>query len=394
MKTKSKKRFLIRFLKLIPLSLLTGAAAGGLGALFSKLISFATYIREQNGWILFLLLLGGVLSVGLYKILKVEGIGTNRIFEGYKQDSNIPIPLIPAIFFGTIITHLFGGSAGKEGAALQLGGGISSLLSKVFKLDNIMRRVLILCGMASFFSAVFGTPFGACIFALEVVAAGSGALLAFFPTLISSLLAYFISTPLGTHPESFSFTYNFNIAEIWKVIIIAAVSAFVAFIFCKALHFGEKAAERSFKNPFIRILIGAMLIIILTIAVKNQTYNGGGMAFITRIFETGKVNPEAFILKLVFTVITVSFGFKGGEIVPSFFIGAALGGMLAGVLNLSVPLGAAIGMAALFCAVTKCPLAAIVLSFELFGGSHASIYIALAIIISFFLSGKTTLYKE
>ena len=387
-----KNRKELSFL-ILPLAALTGICSGLLGAMFAKSVSFVTQLREENSWLLYLIILGGILTVGIYKLLKVEGVGTNRIFDGFKNGSDIPFHIIPAIFLSTVITHLFGGSAGREGAALQLGGGISAIISKIFKVNNSMRRVLVLCGMASFFSAIFGTPFGAAIFALEVVLVGKAAIFCIIPTLISSILGFIVASSLKVAPERFPFTYNFNISDIWKVILISAICSFIAFIFCKSLHISERFAQKYIKNPFLRISIGAALIIILTLIVGSFDYNGSGIHYIAEIFKSGSIKPEAFILKLIFTVITVSAGFKGGEIIPSFFIGAALGGTLAALSGLPIPLGAAVGMTALFCWVTKCPIASFVLAFELFGFSPALIFIGLAVIIAYFLSGKTSLYQ-
>ena len=387
-----KNRKELSFL-ILPLAALTGICSGLLGALFAKSVSFVTQLREENSWLLYLIILGGILTVGIYKLLKVEGVGTNRIFDGFKNGSDIPFYIIPAIFLSTVITHLFGGSAGREGAALQLGGGISAIISKIFKVNNSMRRVLVLCGMASFFSAIFGTPFGAAIFALEVVLVGKAAIFCIIPTLISSISGFIVASSLKVAPERFPFTYNFNISDIWKVILISAICSFIAFIFCKSLHILEHFAQKYIKNPFLRISIGAALIIILTLIVGSFDYNGSGIHYIAEIFESGNIKPEAFILKLIFTVITVSAGFKGGEIIPSFFIGAALGGTLAALSGLPIPLGAAVGMSAIFCGVTKCPIASFVLAFELFGFSPALIFIGLSVIIAYFLSGKTSLYQ-
>ncbi len=388
-----KNRKELSFL-ILPLAALTGICSGLLGAMFAKSVSFVTQLREENSWLLYLIILGGILTVGIYKLLKVEGVGTNRIFDGFKNGSDIPFHIIPAIFLSTVITHLFGGSAGREGAALQLGGGISAIISKIFKVNNSMRRALVLCGMASFFSAIFGTPFGAAIFALEVVLVGKAAIFCIIPTLISSILGFIVASSLKVAPERFPFTYNFNISDIWKVILISAICSFIAFIFCKSLHILEHFAQKYIKNPFLRISIGAALIIILTLIVGSFDYNGSGIHYIAEIFKSGNIKPEAFILKLIFTVITVSAGFKGGEIIPSFFIGAALGGTLAAISGLPIPLGAAVGMTALFCGVTKCPIASFVLAFELFGFSPALIFIGLAVIIAYFLSGKTSLYQK
>ena len=394
MEFKSKKESFLSLLKLLPLSLLAGILSGVLGALFLKCISFVTEFRSQNNWVLFFLVIGGLLTVLLYKLLKVEGVGTKSILDGFAKTKKIPILIIPAIFLSTLLTHLFGGSAGKEGAALQLGGGISALLSRIFKLKQPLSRVLILCSMAAFFSAVFLTPLGAFVFVLEIVFIGKLLWFSVLPCILASFSGYFISLSLGSHPERFNFIYDFQFADIWKIIIIAILSGLVAFLFCFCLHKGEHIARKYIKNPYLRISAGAVIVIALTLLIGTYDYNGGGMEYIENIFEHSRVAPEAFILKLLLTVITVSAGFKGGEIVPTFFIGAALGGAAAIYLGLPAPLGAAIGMASLFCGVTKCPLASLVIAFELFGFSPALIFIALAIIIAYFLSGKITLYEE
>ncbi len=394
MEFKSKKESFLSLLKLLPLSLLAGVLSGVLGALFLKCISFVTEFRSQNNWVLFFLVIGGLLTVLLYKLLKVEGVGTKSILDGFAKTKKIPILIIPAIFLSTLLTHLFGGSAGKEGAALQLGGGISALLSRIFKLKQPLSRVLILCSMAAFFSAVFLTPLGAFVFVLEIVFIGKLLWFSVLPCILASFSGYFISLSLGSHPERFNFIYDFQFADIWKIIIIAILSGLVAFLFCFCLHKGEHIARKYIKNPYLRISAGAVIVIALTLLIGTYDYNGGGMEYIENIFEHSRVAPEAFILKLLLTVITVSAGFKGGEIVPTFFIGAALGGAAAIYLGLPAPLGAAIGMASLFCGVTKCPLASLVIAFELFGFSPALIFIALAIIIAYFLSGKITLYEE
>ena len=394
MEFKGKKEFFVSLLKLLPLSLLAGGLSGVLGALFLKCISYVTEFRVQNSWVLFFLVLGGLLTVLLYKLLKVEGIGTKSILDGFTKNNKIPILIIPAIFLSTILTHLFGGSAGKEGAALQLGGGISALISRIFKLEKTLSRVLILCSMAAFFSSVFLTPLGACVFVIEIVFIGNLLWFSVLPCILASLTGYFISIALGSHPERFHFIYNFQIADIWKIIIIAALSGIVAFLFCFSLHKSEQLAKRFIKNPYLRISAGAVIVVAITFLIGTYDYNGGGMEYIENIFEHSKIVPEAFILKLILTVITVSSGFKGGEIVPTFFIGAAFGGACAMYLGLPIPLGAAIGMASLICSVTKCPMASFVLAIELFGLSPALIFIALAVIIAYFLSGKITLYEE
>lgn len=391
----SAKEYALAFLRWLALGILVGLACGLLGALFAKSVSFVTLLREENPWLLFLLPIGGLASVGIYKLCRVEGYGTNQVFESARTDKKVPFLLAPAIFIGSVITHLFGGSAGREGAALQLGGSISSVISKGLRLNENARHILTLCGMGAFFSAIFGTPLGACVFALEVVSVGHFCSAAFFPALISSVTAYGVSVSLGVAPERFiiSSAPDFSLDILWRVAIIAIAGALVSIFFCKALRFSEEIFEKYLKNPFLRIAVGGIFIVLLTLLVGTTDYNGGGIEIINRIFTSGTVRYEAFLLKIVFTAITVAAGFKGGEIIPTFFIGASLGGALALLLNLNVSFGAAIGMAALFCSVTNCPIATIILSVELFG-SESIIFLGLAAIISFLLSGKSSLYSS
>lgn len=376
------------------LGITVGALCGVTGALFAKSISFVTEFRFQNGWLLFLLPVLGLLSILIYKLLGVTDVGTNQVFEAVLTEKKLPYLLAPAVFLGSVITHLCGGSAGKEGAALQLGGSISGAVAKILKLDEGKRHILTLCGMAALFSAVFGTPLGACVFALEVVRVGYIYSAALFPTFISSVTAFLISSALGVKPEGFELKIllQFELSVILKVALISVAGAVVSIIFCKALHISEKLFKKYLKNSYLRIFTGGVIIILLTLILKTTDYNGGGMNIIEKIFSSGEVKPEAFLLKIIFTAVTVGAGFKGGEIVPTMFIGATLGGSIALLLGLNPALGAAVGLAALFCGVTNCPLATCILSVELFG-ANAILYIAIGCFTSFLLSGNCSLYS-
>lgn len=389
------KEYSVAFLKWLVLGILTGALCGGFGALFFKSISFVTEFRLQNGFMVLFLPVGGILTVALYKLCRVSGIGTNQVFQSVRSQKSVPVLLFPAIFIGSVITHLCGASAGKEGAALQLGGSISSVLGKIFKLGDSSRRILTVCSMGAFFSAVFGTPLGACVFALEVVDIGRICSAAFFPAIISSITAFAVAGFLGVEPERFhlDFIPAFSFDSIWKVVLIAVLTALLSVVFCFGMSTAQAFFKKFFKNEFLRILVGSFVIIALTVLVGSQYYNGGGIEVIHGIFSGEKIRYEAFILKLLFTVISVSVGFKGGEIIPTLFIGSTFGYALAVLIGLNPVFGAAIGMAALFCGVTNCPLATIILWTELFGSSGI-VFFALGAVISFFLSGYSSLYSE
>ena len=383
-----------RWTLLIISAIAVGAICGAVGGAFAKSIAFVTDLRAENEWLIFLLPFGGLASVALYKLTKTEGIGTDRALESAMGSSETPVLLMPVIFVASVITHLFGGSAGKEGAALQLGSGASEIVSKLIKADAKVHSALTVCGMAALFSAVFGTPVGACVFALEVAVIGSMNALAVFPAIVSSITAYGVSTAMRVVPERFyvDAVPDFGIVSLLKTLAVAVVVSLAAGFFCNMLHGGEKLAAKVFKNPFLRIFAGGCAVVILTL-IFGTDYNGGGMFVVERIFEEGTVRPEAFLLKIIFTVITVSAGYKGGEIVPSFFIGSTLGAALAAVFGLPVGFSAAIGMTAFFGCVTNCPIASAVIAVELFG-AEGLILFAAAAFISRVIFGKTSLYHK
>ncbi len=374
-------------------AVITGAICGLCGVLFSKAIAFGTNLRAEHSWLLYLLPIGGLLSVAIYKLCRVKNIGTTNVFDCVRTEQSLPPLLAPAIFCGTCISHLFGASAGREGAALQIGGGVANVLSRVLKLDEDSRHITVMCGMAALFSAVFGTPLAACVFVLEVILTRL-CLSAILPVFISSVTAFIISTLLEVHPERFYIgdLPQFSFSLVWKVTVITAAGIVVAFIFCKGLNFGKAFAKKAFKNEFLRIAIGGVIIVLLTLLVGNYEYNGGGIDIIERVFA-GSVMYEAFALKILFTVICISAGYKGGEIIPTLFIGATLGGSLALIFGLPVGTGAAVGMAVLFCAATKCPFATILLCCEMFGFACAPLIIP-AVITSFIAARYQGLYSN
>lgn len=368
------------------LSLLMGGIGGVCGAAFAKAVSLVTALRTQNNFILYLLPLGGLLVVAAFMLFRVKGCGTKNVFEAAKNDSPLPHGLSLSIFIGSVLSHLFGASVGREGAALQIGGGVASVLSHWFKLNKSTRRVLILCGMASLFSALFGTPFAAAAFVIEIIMTGL-CLKAALPILISSLTAFKVAMLLHTHPERFNVGTmpKISLSVAAKILIIVIACVLVSFLWCSGLRLCCKYAKKLLKNEFLRIAIGGIIIVLLTLLVGSRDYNGGGVDIISRIFDDQSVRYEAFALKLLFTLICVSAGYKGGEIVPTLFIGATLGGALALILELPIGISAAVGIAVLFASATKCPVATILLCCEMFGLSYAAI-IAVVVIIGTVLS--------
>lgn len=390
--------FIFKYIKLflfwLGLSLLLGVCCGVLGGLFAKSISLVTEIRHENEKLIFLLPFFALLSVLIFKLCRVENIGTTHIFDAAKTENKVPVSLAPAIFIGSVITHLFGGSAGKEGAALQLGSSISAAVSRIFKLNDKNRQILTICGMAGLFSAAFGTGIGAAVFSVEVLHSKNRHK-AFVPALMTSITAKIIACLIGTRSEHFEVLDipELNISVLFKITAIGIACSMVGFIFCHTLHFTKEFFEKTLKNAYSRIFVGSLIIVALTVLIGTTDYNGSGIGIIESVFENNTVRPEAFLLKIIFTAITIGAGLKGGEIVPTMFIGATLGATLGGFLNLGTSYSAAVGLATLFGAVTNCPLTAFAIALELFG-DFSLLPLGIAIFIGYFLSGKVSLYSQ
>lgn len=392
-KAKHSALYVSAFAKWTFFSLIVGCVGGGVGALFAHLIAFVTDVRMNNEWLLYLLPLGGVAIALIYHLLKVEHQGTNQVFEAVRSEKRVPCRLAPAIAISAGITHLLGGSAGKEGAALQLGGSVATLIGRIFRCDDKDRHILTVSGMAAVFAAVFGTPMGAAVFAVEVVSVGYVSLSALYPSFASALVAYLFAVRLGVHPERFNVDIIPEISAVYlgKVLVLAVVVAVVSIVFCLAMKHSHEAFEKYIRNPYIRAVVGGVVVIALTLLVDTRDYNGGGMHIIEGIFHGEGVSKWAFLLKIIFTAITIGSGFKGGEIVPTLFIGATLGFTMADIVGMPVAFCAAIGMVALFASVTNCPIATVFLAAELFG-AEGLLYYALAIFVAFVLSGYFSLY--
>lgn len=382
-------------IKWVIFALITGLVVGSIATAFHFSIMIATMVREKNAWILFLLPIGGLIIVRCYRMVKDDKeLSTNSVLSAIHSNEKLPLKMAPLIFVSTVITHLFGGSAGREGAALQLGGSIGNGLGALFHFDDDDKHIMIMCGMSAAFAALFGTPMAAAIFSMEVISVGIMQYSALVPCVIASLSAFSVAQAFGVGQELFLVEHvpNFTIFSASKVAILAILCAVLSIAFCIMLHQTEHLYKKVFKNPYFRVIVGGCLIILLTLLVGDQTYNGTGMHVIEEAM-TGHVVPYAFILKMIFTALTIGAGYKGGEIVPSFFIGATFGCLFGNVLGFAPDLCAAVGMASLFCGVTNCPITSLLISFELFGYDGMPYYL-LAIAFSYMLSGYYGLYSS
>lgn len=382
-------------LKWIIFAIIVGAIVGLCGTAFYFALSLVTVLRTQNTWLIFLLPLGGLGIVAMYRFLHNEkDTGTNLVISAIHSDDELPLRMAPLIFVSTLITHLFGGSAGREGAALQMGGSIGNALGKLFRFDDKDKHVMIMCGMSAAFSALFGTPMAAAILPMEMVSVGVMYYIALVPCVISSLVAHGIAYSFGVSNEMFIIRSipKFGIITSIEISVLAILCALVSILFCVLLHKSEDLYKRFFTNPYIRVIAGGCIIIVLTLLVGNQDYNGTGINIIEHCIN-GTVRPEAFLLKMIFTALTLGAGYKGGEIVPSFFTGAAFGCLFGTLTGVSPTLCTAVGMTAVFCGVTNCPITSLLISFELFGYDGMP-YFLLAVAFSYMLSGYFGLYRS
>ena len=383
------------FVKWSAVSTLIGLTTGLVGTVFGHLVMRAGAYFNSRRWTLALLPAAGLMIVWIYHLLKEDkNRGTNMVIESIYTDSDISPGTAPAIFLGTILTHFSGGSAGREGAALQMGGSIGNQIGRLMKLDEKDKKIAVMCGMSGAFAALFGTPMAAALFSMEVISIGVMYYAALVPCTFSAFIGAAVSKRLGLAPEAFSISPvpEFSLKAALLMIVLGVLCALVSELFCIVLHRTEKVYRRYFPSPGRRIAAGAVLIIILTLLEGSFDYNGSGILLIERCFE-GDVRYEAFLWKILFTAVTLEAGFKGGEIVPTFCIGAVFGCSFAMITGQPFGLMTACGMLALFVGVTNCPISTLLIGFEMFG-YQAMPYFVLVIAVSFTLSGYYSLYSS
>ncbi len=386
--------FAAAFLKWLAIASLIGLAGGGMGTLFYVAVSHSTLLREAHPWLLLLLPAGGAAIAGLYALTRMEAKNTNAIIDSIHSGESLPLLLAPVIFIATVITHLCGGSAGREGAALQIGGGLGNAVGRLFRLDEKDMRLAVLCGMSAVFSALFGTPITAALFALEVISVGIFYYAGLMPCLIASIAAFAVTRLAGVEPTRFVIpALPFSADLIWRVGALGVICAVASCLLCVTMHGTERLLSKYLPNPFLRAAVGGAVIVALTYAVGSTDYNGAGTQAISAALEQGAARPAAFLWKLLFTAITLGSGFRGGEVVPTFFIGATLGCVVGPLIGIPASFAAAIALAAVFCGAVNCPVASIALAAELFG-AESLIYFALACGISYMLSGYFGLYSS
>ena len=381
------------FLKWSLLGILMGCLGGPIGAAFHHVLHFVTHFRSEHTWLVWLLPVGGLLSVGVYYLFGMsKNRGTNQLIDAVLHEDSVSPKVAPVIFIVTAITHFFGGSAGREGAALQLGGSVGSSLAKLFKLDKDERTVLIMSGMSAVFAGLFGTPLTACVFVLEFASVGRIFTPAMVPCFLSAFTAWEAAQKLGVHAETYLLTtaLPIDLTTTWQMAVLAVLVAILGVIMCRTFHGAEHLADRHIKNPWLRIVMGGAVVALLTFIAGDHRFNGAGMDMALKAVA-GEADWYSFAAKLIFTTVTLATGFKGGEIVPTFCIGATFGCVVGGLIGMDPGVAAALSMVGLFCCGTNATLASIILSIELFGTSNLYLF-AFMCVVECLLAGHSSLY--
>lgn len=382
------------FFKWVILSLITGGLVGIVSSAFNICLKESEKLRTEYPFIILLLPFSGILIVGIYRLLKLKhDKGTNMVIMAVRDGENMTWRNTLSIFTGSVLTHIAGGSAGREGAALQIGGSMGSQIGLWLRLEEQDHRLITMCGMSAGFSALFGTPATAAFFSMEVISVGIMHYSAIVPCVIAALTGFKISSHFGVAPMAVAVRdCNIDVMLFIKAAILAILCGLLSIIFCFVLKNTGVLYKKFIKNSYLRIFTGGILVASLTFICGTYDYNGAGGAVIIRSFGESAPFYE-FMLKLLFTALTLGAGFKGGEILPAFFVGSTFGSFLAPVMGMDCSLGAAIGLSCLFCGVTNCPVTAVLLCMELFGAKYLPVYI-LTCAIAYMLSGYAGLYSE
>lgn len=386
--------YLKYFVKWTVISCFVGLLGGVIGGVFGKGIQIASGLFKTYSWMIFLLPVSGLIIVFLYqKTGEGKNKGTNMVLENISSGEKITLKTGPLIFVSTILTHLTGGSAGREGAALQIGGSLGSFVGKTARLDERDQKITVMCGMSACFGALFGTPLAAGVFCMEVVHIGIFHYAAMVPCLFASFIGAGVSELMGLSGEHFTILEIPQFAPVPAVVtvVLGVLCALLSILFCEVLHEAEHLYKKFFVNPYIRVAAAGVILIGLTFLL-GRDYNGSSMGLIEEAME-GHVRYEAFVLKMLFTALTLGAGYKGGEIVPTLCVGATFGCVFGTLLGFAPSLCAACGMIALFAAVTNCPVASLFIAFEMCG-FEAMPYFAIVVAVAFTMSGSFGLYKS
>lgn len=382
--------------KWLVITIVNGACIGTASAGFLISLDWVTNYRENHLWIIALLPIGGLLIGLLYHYYGKNVVAGNHLLFYTIQEPKaiIPFKMAPFVYLGTMVTHLLGGSAGREGTALQMAGAIADQCSKPFRLSTEERRILIIAAIAAGFGSVFGTPLAGAVFGLEVILVRKFRYNAIFPAFAAAFFADWV-TRVWNAPHTHyvvSFVPKISPATLFYSIIAGIAFGLCAILFTQSMHRLTSFVAKKISFPPLRPFLGGILIAAVVLGFGTTKYIGLGIPIIESAFHQ-ELPTYDFLLKLLFTVVTLSVGFKGGEVTPLFFIGATLGNALAFVLPLPIGLLSGMGFVAVFAGATKTPIACFLMAIELFG-IESAVYAAIACIVAYLVSGKGSIYQN
>ena len=412
LKTSFEHFFIVSYLfKWICLVIPVSLSVGSLVALFLWLLDKAINIRFAHPWLLFFLPLSGILIYVLYKVSGKNAEGGNNLImdEIHTPGGGVPFRMAPLVLLTTVITHLFGGSAGREGTAVQIGGSLAQFFAKKMKLSKEDVKTLLMTGIAAGFGAVFGTPITGAIFALEVLALGRIRHDALMPCFMASVLADIVCTSWGIHHTHYHIDFvekgvvflryfHFDFLLLFKAIIAGIAFGLAGYMFAELSHTIKNYSNRWIKIKWLIPAVGGCTIIAFSYILGTQDYLSLGVTnpdpnavSIVSCFGEGGATYFSWLWKLLFTAITLGTGFKGGEVTPLFFIGAALGNAIATLTGAPVDLMAGLGFIAVFAGATNTPIACTIMGVELFGADNV-LYYAVACFTAYYFSGHSGIY--
>lgn len=381
---------------------LIGLIVGSTTAFLLKINDFlGDDIREKNDWLIYFLPLAGIVLGYIFMRVGKSGgndisEGNNLVIEGVHGKARVLRRMGPIVYLGTFLTVLFGGSTGREGAAIQMGGSVAETINRFFKVHIPDARILLMCGISSGFGAAFGTPITGAVFGMEMTSIGKMNYEALVSCLVAGLVGHHVAHGVwGIKHEEFIIQAvpEGSILSFVKVIFVSIVFALVVVIYCQLRHGIQNYTQKIFKkNHMIRAFVGGLAVVLLTLLIGSTEYNGRSLSLLEESFKE-TVSPFAFLAKLVMTAITLGSGFVGGEAIPLFIIGATLGNTLSSFVDLPMSFLAALGLIAAFSGGTNTPIAAFLLSVEMFHGKGLEFFFV-ACIVSFIFSGHHGLWPS
>jgi H+/Cl- antiporter ClcA len=396
MNVENIKKIIVTALQWIFICALIGVLSGSASAVFLVALEYITQIRLSNNWIIWLLPIGGLL-IGLSYHYYGKSVvkGNNLLLEEYENPQKvIPLKMAPLVLIGTLITHLFGGSAGREGTAVQMGGAIADQFTHIFKLDSSARKTILILGISAGFASIFGTPLAGALFALELVIFSKISFKSVPLSFLSAYIAYFTVEFWQVKHTHYSIPIipEISLINLFWVVIVSLLFGLAALLFSRSTHLWGKLFSTTIAYPPLRPFVGGIILATAFYFIGSSKYAGLGIPEIVDAFSVPNA-PHDFILKILFTGFTLGAGFKGGEVTPLFFVGATLGSALSLIVPLPIALLAGMGFVAVFSGATHTPIACTIMGMELFG-IESGIFIGVSCAIAYFSSGSMGIYTN